>query len=216
MRNIVILLLLTFVSLSAVAQKESTNVKKGNEKYKKSDYLNAEVDYRRALGLNIQSFEARFNLGDAMYKQGKYQDAIQAYSQSVGLTKDKLKLASAQHNIGNAHIQLKEYDKSVEAYKQALLLNPKDNDTRYNLACAQALLRKQKQKEQQKEEQQQEENNQEQKQEEKQAPPPENKISKENADQILEALKQDENNIQQRVKEQQNLRIGRKQVEKDW
>lgn len=219
MRNITIIFLFAIVSLSAFSQKESTNVKKGNEKYKKSDYLNAEVDYRRALGQNSQSFEARFNLGDALYKQGKYKDAIQAFNQALGLTKDKQKLASVHHNIGNAHMQLKEYDKSIEAYKKALLLNPKDNDTRHNLAYAQALLRKQKQKEQQKEDQQQEqqeENKQEQKQEEKQAPPAQNQISKENADQILDALQQDENTVQQKVKEQQNLRIGRKLVEKDW
>ena len=37
-------------------------------------------------------------------------------------------------------MQSKEYAKSVEAYKQSLRLNPKDDETRYNLALAQKLL----------------------------------------------------------------------------
>ena len=44
-----------------------------------------------------------------------------------------------------SYLQDKKYEESINAFKQSLKLNPKDNDTRYNLAYAQSMLRQQQQ-----------------------------------------------------------------------
>ena len=61
------------------AQREASDVRKGNREYKSENFTGAEVDYRRALQTNKDSYEAHYNLGDALYRQGKYADALEAF-----------------------------------------------------------------------------------------------------------------------------------------
>jgi len=53
--------------------------------------------------------------------------------------------SSSFHNIGNVLMKEKQYDKAISSYKNSLLINPKDEETRYNLALAQKLLKDQQQ-----------------------------------------------------------------------
>ena len=48
----------------------------------------------------------------------------------------------AYHNLGNTFMNDKKYQEAVESYKEALRNNPKDDETRYNLALAKDLLEK--------------------------------------------------------------------------
>ena len=115
---------------------------------------------------NNKSFEANFNLGNALYRQEKYSDALDYFDCAGALSgNDKQKKAAALHNIGNSLLSENKIQGSIEAYKNALRNTPKDNDIRYNMAYAQSLLKKQQQNQQQ---QQQEKQNEEQKQEEEQ------------------------------------------------
>lgn len=219
--------MLSVLTLSALAQKESNDVRAGNKLYKSSKFTDAEVAYRKGLQKNSKSFEANYNLGNALFKQKKYKEALEKYNNAIALkSTDKHKIASTLHNVGNSLFVEKKYEESINAYKAALKNNPKDDDTRYNLAYAQLMLKKQ-QEEQKKDQKDQNkdqnknQNKQDQKQnkdQQKEQPQPQQQnkpqMSKENAQQILDALMQDEKNTQDKAKKTQVR--GTKKAEKDW
>jgi tetratricopeptide (TPR) repeat protein len=232
MRILLITIFLSSFSL-LFAQQESPDVRRGNKQYNDSNYTEAEINYRRALDKNDQSFEAHYNLGDALFRQDKYPEALEQYAKAEQLLKsdDKARkaqidrrLADTYHNMGNALYAQQQYDKAVAAYQQSLRLNPKDNDTRYNLVKAMQQLQQQQQqqnqdqqqqqKQQQQQEQQEQQQNQEQQQEQQQEPQQnEDQMDKETAEQILQALEQDELETQEKLQRQQGKK---RRVEKEW
>ncbi len=205
-------------------QKESNDVRRGNKSYNKEDYVEAEVDYRKGLDKNKESFEAHFNLGNALFKQEKYADAIEQYEAAEQYTDgDKQKQAAIKHNIGNAHFAQQQYGDAIEAYKKSLRDNPKDNDTRYNLVKAMQMLEAQQQQQNQPQSQEKQDENQQnqqdqqrqnQQQEEQQQQEDRPKIDQETAEQLLQALEQDEQETQEKVKRQESQ--GGRRLEKDW
>lgn len=197
------------------AQKESNDVRSGNKQYKAGKFTDAEVSYRKGLIKNNKSFEANYNLGNALFRQEKYSEAFEQYQNATALQKDdKTKLAAALHNTGNALLAEKKIEESIQAYKNALKANPSDNDTRYNLAYAQSLLKKQQQKNEDKKDDKNQQKEQEKPEQKPQPQPQQPKMSKENAQQILQALEQDEKNTMEKAKKQ--AAKGRKSAEKDW
>ena len=72
------------------AQQEATDLRRGNKQYNDSNYTEAEVNYRRGLSKNDQSFEGHFNLGDALFKQEKFPEALEQYTQAEKLLKANL------------------------------------------------------------------------------------------------------------------------------
>ena len=150
-RILITIIYLTTCSL-LFAQQEGPDVRRGNKQYNDSNYVDAEVNYRRALNKNDQSFEAHYNLGDALFRQEKYAEALEQYVEAERLLKSdddvrkgqmNKRLASTYHNMGNALYVQEQYDKAVAAYQQSLRRNPKDNDTRYNLVKAMQQLQQQ-------------------------------------------------------------------------
>ena len=208
---------------SASAQKaERSNIRQGNRLYRNEKYTESEIAYRKGLTVNPRSVEAAYNLGNALYKQKKYPEAAEQYMQIVGRREQLLadnpangrRLAEVYHNLGNIQMQGKDYAKSVEAYKQSLRLNPKDDETRYNLALAQKLLKNQQQQQQEQQQQQQKEDKRENKtQQEKQQ---NEQMSQDNAQQILDAFLQDERDTQEKVKKAQRQQQERRKTDKQW
>ncbi|MDR2774087.1 MAG: tetratricopeptide repeat protein, partial [Tannerella sp.] len=149
------LLVFLFCAGSLGAQKaERKNVRDGNKQYRKDKYTEAEVAYRKSIEVNPRSVEGIYNLGNALYKQEKYPEAAEQYQLLAGQGERLMqedpdnnaqRLANVFHNMGNIGMKTQEYQKSVEAYKQSLRLNPVDDETRYNLALAQKLLKDQQQ-----------------------------------------------------------------------
>lgn len=185
------------------------DIRKGNKVYKQKKYINAEIEYRKALKDNVYSIDATYNLGNALYKQRKEQKALEQYQIVVNSEINKKKLSMAWHNIGNIFMETKDYKKSIDAYKNALRNNSKDNETRYNLALVQKLLQKNQTQQKSKQGQQNQKKQQEQQKNS-------NKISKENAIQILNALIQDEKNIQEKVREEKIKQQKNKITDKNW
>lgn len=221
--------LLLLIAVSASAQKaERDFIRKGNRFFKDSVFVNAEVNYRKALEVNPQSTVSMFNLGNTLAQQNKLQEAMEQYVGATKVEKEKPNLAQIYHNMGVILHSQKDYAKAVEAYKQSLRNDPKDNETRYNLALAQKMLKDQQnqdqnqdqnKQDQQKEQEKQDQNKQDQQknQDQQQPPKPEkkdNEMSKENAEQLLNSVMQDEKDVQDKVKKQQVLQGGR--LEKDW
>lgn len=142
-------LLFLLASLPSQAQKERKEIRSGNSKYENGNYADAETDYRKALEKNKNSLPGSYNLGGSLYKQKKYDEAIQQYNEAVAKAVSPEEKAQSLHNLGNAMVQSQKFEEGVNAYKQALKLNPNDDDTRYNLAYAKAMLRQQQQQQQQ-------------------------------------------------------------------
>ena len=207
-------------------------LRSGNKLYNDSLFIKAEVDYRKALEINPKSTDAMFNLANALLMQQKAQEAMEQYESVSKIEKDKEKLAQIYHNMGVILQSSKQLPQCIEAYKESLRNNPKDDETRYNLALAQKQLKDQQQdqqnqdQQQQQQEQQQEQkeetqdqnkDQQEQNQDQQQQPQQQqnkNEMSKENAQQLLNAVMQDEKNVQDKVKKQ--IQIQGKKLEKDW
>ncbi len=121
-------------------------LRKGNDFYKEHKYVDAEVKYKKALKQNPSYENAAYNLGNSVYEQNRFKEALPQYEFVAKSTKDKDAKSQTFHNIGNTTMKLKQYDKAVAAYKNSLRLHPDDEETRYNLALAQKLLKDQQQK----------------------------------------------------------------------
>jgi Ca-activated chloride channel family protein len=150
---ILIIILMLFSSKEILAQKDSIALQRkarkllrqGNELYNKKQYTDASVAYQKSLGQNTKYDKAAYNLGNALYQNKNYKEAVPQYELTAQTAKDKFTKAEAYHNIGNAMMEQKQYQPAVDAYKNSLRNNPNDDETRYNLAVAQKLLDKEKQ-----------------------------------------------------------------------
>ena len=126
------------------ALKESKNLTwEGNKDLSENRFIEAEVDYRKAIAKSDKNPAAPFNLGNAYYNNATY---FGRFKQAGELASEKPDKHKAYHNMGNVFMQRKEYQKAVEAYKEALRNNPKDEETRYNLALAKEMLKKEQDK----------------------------------------------------------------------
>ena len=152
MKYLVIISLFLMQSPLLFAQQGKRYIKKGNDLYKQQNYAEAEANYRKSVlqknqdPQKGQNMEGNFNLGDALYKQKKFADAREQFSQIAGSADHSKEVkAQAYHNLGNSFVNDKKLEEGIAAYKKALLNNPKDEETRYNLAYAQEMLKKQQQ-----------------------------------------------------------------------
>ena len=126
-----------FVTTEAQAQKwpERSRVRRGNRAYERLDYDRAEERYREAQQLSDTCFEATFNLGDALYKQQKFDEAEKVFTAlAADSTRNDLDRAHSYYNLGNSLFQQKKYQEALAAYKRSLRLNPADLETKYNYA----------------------------------------------------------------------------------
>lgn len=228
------LLMFSFMFLlicnSAFAQ--ISDVSKGNEEYEKKRYRNAESAYRKALEKDAKQYQGNYNLGNALYRQNKYEEATQQYLNAATTSNDQQRQARAMYNMGNSFLKAQKYQESIEAYKKALRINPDDEDARYNLSYALQKLKQQQQqqkqdqqkdqqkKDQQKQEQQnqqkpdQPKQDQQQQQQNQQKPQPQPKISREEAERMLRALKNDEKDLHK--EKAKKFPVSTSGLEKNW
>ncbi len=215
-----ILILSPYTSFS---QKEKYVLREGNNQYNNGRYAESEKYYSDALKKKNDYYKANFNLGDAYYKQGKMTDAIGQYDTFIKNTNNKDTLSKAFHNMGNAYLKTKSYDDAIKAYKNSLKFNPKDEDTRYNLAYAKKKIEEQKKKndkdkdkknKDKKDKDQQKKGDKEKDGEKKQEQ--KNQMSKEEAKRMLEALKNAEQKLQLQRKQKGDKDSEKKNIDKDW
>ncbi len=236
----VILLATVSGGMSAEAQTVRSTIRDGNRAYEKGKYSDAEVEYKKALQQDAKSHPGLFNLGDALYKQQRYDEAMREYNNAAVATKSSENKASSYYNLGNSFFKANKFPESIEAYKQALRTNPDDEDARYNLQLALDRMKQQQQNKnqqknqkdqqqqnqqknqdqkqnqnqnQQQQQQQQQPQNQSTKQDQTRTQQTKNQMPKEEADRILEALRNSEKQIQKELRKRPAARV---RVEKDW
>ena len=215
----VILYILLLTAVSAQAQTDRQSIRQGNSFYHKKQWAQAEVEYRKALAKNAENPQALYNLGCALMMQQKDSAAIQQYQKAIQVETNKLRRSKASHNIGVICQNHKMYGDAIKAYQQSLRDNPSDDETRYNLALCKHLNKnnQQNQNKEQKQDKKQEEKEQNKNQDKnkEQQQPPKEQISKENAEQLLNAAIQNEKATQQRMKKAMQ-KPQKRNVEKNW
>jgi len=235
-RILLLLGLFLLISASMMGQAERKFIRQGNKEYKDEKFDESELLYRRALDKDNESYAGEFNLGDALYKQEKFEDAARNFEELTENEEDPIKLSQLYHNLGNSHLQANKLEESIEAYKNALRNNPSDEETRHNLAFAQSMLQQQQQQQQQDQNQDQnqdnqdkkdqdqdqqdqdqdkKEQNQDQDQQQDEQQQQQQQISKEDAARMLQALQQDEQKLQEKL-QKEKARAQRVWVLKDW
>ncbi|WP_422083023.1 tetratricopeptide repeat protein [Ulvibacterium sp.] len=122
---------------------ESKNLTwEANKELSENNFITAEVDYRKAISKSSKNVAAPYNLGNAYYNKETYSEAFGRFKQAGEIAENKPDKHRAYHNMGNVFMKRKDYQKAVEAYKEALRNVPTDEETRYNLALAKELLKK--------------------------------------------------------------------------
>jgi Ca-activated chloride channel homolog len=129
----------------------------GDTQYDKKEYKKAEEHYRKAVEKVPENNQASYNLGNAVYQQGRHEQAISFFERAAKNAKSDAEKADAYHNLGNAYYKKNDLQPAVDAYRNSLRLRPKDAETKQNLRLATQKLEQQK-KEQQKKEQEQQKN----------------------------------------------------------
>ena len=135
-----VLMLLLLAALGLQAQTVEKQIRKGNRQYKKGNYPEAEVNYRKALDARPTTAEAQFNLGDALYQQENYKDASEAFQKVLEITPDIKLKSKAVFNMGNCLLAQGKYYDAFNIYKVALKFDANNEDALYNLEYCRAHL----------------------------------------------------------------------------
>ena len=228
---LVIYLLLTPSLLTpSYAQTDRQYIRQGNKLFSTGDFANAEVSYRKAIEKNPKNPQAVYNLGNALMAQKKDSAAVAQFENATKLETNPLRKAKAFHNMGVVCQSHKMYGEAIEAYKNALRLNPADDETRYNLVLCKHQQQKQQQNQQNQQggnddkkkddkkdqqEQDQQKDQKEQQDDKKQQEPPKPQMSKENAEQLLNAAIQNEKQTQDKLQKAQQ-QPQRRAIQKNW
>ena len=148
------------LSLQVVqAQVDKRDVRRGNRDFKKEDYREADIDYRKALVKDSTSVAANYNLANTLYRQGDMEQAkkvLDAVKESAPATEAA---ADYYFNLGDVAIAQQDWQGAVDAFEQSLLSNPGDLQAKENYIFAKKKLEDQQNQQQN---QNQDQNNQDQ------------------------------------------------------
>lgn len=146
------LIFFLFTGLCFCQNNYNTQIYRGNQDFKRGDYGSATSRFLDAAKISSKDFTAHYNLGNALYKQKKYDEAKAEFEKASTLAKNKADKAAALHNLGNSLMMKNDHQKAAEAYKQSLKQNPYSEATQKNYAIAKF---EEKQQQQQKNQQKQ-------------------------------------------------------------
>ena len=206
MRNSILAILLLFCSLSAYAQADRSDVRAGNRKFRRGEYKEAEIDYRKAVLKDSTSVTAQYDLASSLYRQEDYAGALKALSS----IQHPFVPAQFCYNGGNAAAQQKDWQAAVNLYKQALLRDPSDLEAKENYIYAKKMLENQQKGGGEGDNQQQQDQDQDQNQD--QQP----QISPQQAQQMLRAIQAKEKETQDKVNKEKAALLKSRQKEKNW
>jgi tetratricopeptide (TPR) repeat protein len=232
---------ITFGLINTFAQSTRELINNGVDLYNEQKFADAEVNFKKGNEKSPDNFEAKFNLGDAYYKQQRYDEAMKSFQSAFVDAKDDLEKSKLYYNIGNSLLKSQKIKESIGAYKEALKLNPNDEQAKYNLSYALNQLKnpnqdqnqnndknkdqkdqnkdqqnkdQQNQDQQNKDQQNQDQEKQDQQQQQQQSKEQkQQELTKQEAEKILNALKENEKDLQKQLRKVKGQPI---KTEKDW
>ena len=141
----VLYILLTFLFVfggvaPAGAQVDRRDVRKGNRDFKKENYREAEIDYRKALVKDSLSLAANYNLANTLYKEGNHEQAGKCLETVKDIAPASASAADYYFNLGDVAIAREDWQGAVDAFKESLLRNPGDLQAKENYIYAKKKL----------------------------------------------------------------------------
>lgn len=130
--------LLMFISMGSIMSQQNeyeSLIKKGNNSFEDNTAL-SEQNYRKAISYSPEFVKGQYNFSNNLYKNEYYDEALLNQLEASKYAKTRANKHLIFHNIGNILMKKKMCKEAVEAYKNALKNNPKDDESRYNLALA--------------------------------------------------------------------------------
>ncbi|MBQ3614223.1 MAG: tetratricopeptide repeat protein [Bacteroidales bacterium] len=244
--RIYILTLLMFsAAVSAYGQVDRKDVRKGNREFRKENYKEADIDYRKALVKDSLSLAANYNLANTLYRNGDMEQAKQVLDRIKDVAPASASAADYYFNAGDVAIARQDWQGAVEAFAKSLLINPGDLEAKENYIYAKEKLKDQQQNQQNQDQNQdqnddqqnqnqnqdqqnkdqnkdrnqdQNDNQQDQNQDRKEQPQQgqQPKISPQAAQQMLQAIQAKEKETQDKVNRQKAEALKSRQKEKNW
>ncbi len=225
MRKSVLIILLTLASVSAWGQK--ADLRKGNREFRKGEYGEADISYRKGLLKDTSSVAAKYNLANNLYRQESFDEAAKMLD---GIENPD---AAACFNRGDVAIAKEDWKTAVDSFKECLLQDPGDLKAKENYIYARNKLMEQQQEQQQNQQQNQDQNkdqnkDQDQNQDQQQNQQDQNKdqdqqqqqeqqeLSAQQAQQLLQAIQEKEKQTQEKVDEKKAAALKSRQKEKNW
>ena len=221
MNRIYFLIITLSLALCSFAQSDRDFIRRGNRLMRDSLFDKAQVRYQKAIEADNANPQAHYNLGNALLFQSKGEEAMKEYEQAARMETNKIRKAKIYHNMGVVMQSAKQFDKAVAYYKNSLRNDPLNDETRYNLVLCKHQQQKQQQKQDQNKQNENQKNddkkdqqkNEENKQKKQEQPKPQ--MSKENAEQLLNAAIQNEKQTQDKMKKAQQ-KPQRRAIQKNW
>ena len=136
----------------------------GNDAFAKEAYLEALADYQSAQIESPDLAEPYYNAANALYREGAYPEALAQIQQALQFAAGNALAQNSFYNMGNSSFNSQDWQAAVDAYREALLLNPDDQEAKYNLELALQQLQQQQQQQQEQEQQEQEQEQEQQSQ----------------------------------------------------
>ena len=219
-------------------QVDKSDVRRGNRDFRKGEYKESEIDYRKACLKDSTSVAAGYNLANALYRQGDYQGALKELDALKEEAPASASAADYFFNVGDAALAVEDYKTAVDAFAQSLLRNPGDVSAKENYIYARKKLQDQQNQQQnnqdnqdnqdnkdkndqnqdqnqnQDQDQNQDQNKDQQNNQQSQAQQP--KITPQAAQQMLQAIQAKEKETQEKVKKQKAEALKSRQKDKNW
>ena len=223
MRKSVLIILLTLASVSAWGQK--ADLRKGNREFRKGEYGEADISYRKGLLKDTSSVAAKYNLANNLYRQENYDEAAKMLD---GIENPD---AAACFNRGDVAIAKEDWKTAVDSFKECLLQDPGDLKAKENYIYARNKLMEQQEQQQnqdQNQDNQDQNKDQDQNQDQQQNQQDQNKdqdqqqqqeqqeLSAQQAQQLLQAIQEKEKQTQEKVDEKKAAALKSRQKEKNW
>lgn len=210
---------------SLFAQEDKKDVRRGNKDYRKSNFKEAEIDYRKALLKDSTSFAATYDLANALYSQKDYDGAANTLEKLSKSAPESQYADRYYFNKGNVSLQKKDYKTAVDDFKQALLRDAGDLQAKESYIYAKKMLENQENggegepnKDQQNQDQNQDQqpSDGQQDKQEGEGQAQQQQISAQQAQQILKAIQAKEKETQEKVEKAKAQNEKSRQKDKNW
>ena len=237
----ILFIIALLLSVTAFAQVDKKDVRRGNRQFGKARYGDADISYRKALNADSTSVPAAYDLANNLYRQGDFAGAAKSYQQALRHIPEAKPRKQADYafdtyfNAGDAALQQKQYRAAMESFVQALLIRPDDMEAKENYVYARKMLEnnpdgggggndqnqnqdQQDQNQDQNKDQQNQDQNQDQQNQDQQQKPynGETGISPQQAQQMLQAIQAKEKETQDKVNKEKAAVLKSRQKEKNW
>ena len=145
--------------MSAYAQADRKDVRRGNRDFRKENFREAEIDYMKALVKDSMSVAANYNLASSLYRQGDMEQAAKVLDRVKEVAPATASSADYWYNRGDVALEMKDYQTAVDAFAKSLIVRPDDLDAKENFIYAKKMLQNQQNQNQQNQNQQDNQDN---------------------------------------------------------